>query len=169
MCNIFFFFFSSRRRHTRWNCDWIRRVLFRSDPGGEDRAAQSARARVHHETGRREMVGEGVIDDVPAPEPRREERAAEAREIVSAPFQLVDRSGRGEDVDRLARSDRRKAAERRSLLLELPKLGLAQDGQSRESGTATDLPARNLLQQLRQRRRPLPSSFDLAGQLREKL
>src|SRR5689334_24334075 len=25
-----FFFFSSRRRHTRWNCDWFRRVLFRS-------------------------------------------------------------------------------------------------------------------------------------------
>src|SRR5689334_23480001 len=28
---VFFFFFSSRRRHTRWNCDWIRRVLFRSN------------------------------------------------------------------------------------------------------------------------------------------
>src|SRR5689334_24502288 len=27
-----FFFFSSRRRHTRWNCDWFRRVLFRSIP-----------------------------------------------------------------------------------------------------------------------------------------
>src|SRR5438270_12289867 len=24
------FFFSSRRRHTRFDCDWIRRVLFRS-------------------------------------------------------------------------------------------------------------------------------------------
>src|SRR5256884_6860879 len=26
----YFFFFSSRRRHTRFDCDWIRRVLFRS-------------------------------------------------------------------------------------------------------------------------------------------
>src|SRR2546430_12644195 len=25
-----FFFFSSRRRHTRFDCDWFRRVLFRS-------------------------------------------------------------------------------------------------------------------------------------------
>src|SRR5689334_23523406 len=27
---VIIFFFSSRRRHTRWNCDWSRRVLFRS-------------------------------------------------------------------------------------------------------------------------------------------
>src|SRR5256886_16662754 len=29
MCNVFFFF-SSRRRHTRFDCDWSSRVLFRS-------------------------------------------------------------------------------------------------------------------------------------------
>src|SRR3972149_2322241 len=28
---FFFFFFSSRRRHTRFDCDWFRRVLFRSN------------------------------------------------------------------------------------------------------------------------------------------
>src|SRR5260370_23414481 len=27
---VVFFFFSSRRRHTRFKCDWFRRVLFRS-------------------------------------------------------------------------------------------------------------------------------------------
>src|SRR5688572_31123657 len=26
----YYFFFSSRRRHTRFDCDWSRRVLFRS-------------------------------------------------------------------------------------------------------------------------------------------
>src|SRR5882762_1341742 len=28
---LYFFFFSSRRRHTRFKCDWSRRVLFRSE------------------------------------------------------------------------------------------------------------------------------------------
>src|SRR5689334_23779544 len=27
---VILYFCSSRRRHTRWNCDWSRRVLFRS-------------------------------------------------------------------------------------------------------------------------------------------
>src|SRR2546430_12729772 len=30
---FFFFFYASRRRHTIFDCDWFRRVLFRSYPG----------------------------------------------------------------------------------------------------------------------------------------
>src|SRR3989338_5428523 len=40
--DIHVIFFSSRRRHTRWNCDWSRRVLFRSIPSGRDSRTPSA-------------------------------------------------------------------------------------------------------------------------------
>src|SRR5689334_23554784 len=84
---VILFFFSSRRRHTRWNCDWSRRVLFRSDEASPEPSQLTNRSRTlscfpdlwadraHHDeaAGTRTVlraVWRGVSDSRVCPHPR---------------------------------------------------------------------------------------------------
>ena len=100
-----------------------------ADSGREHRAAQRLGAGFEHVAGRREVIGEGVVHQLAAPETGGVHGAGEAPVIGRAGLRLVDRPRRLEYSRQLAERHRGQAAERRPLLLPLGQLALAQHGQ----------------------------------------
>ena len=142
--------------------------------GGEHGAADRVGTAFHHRAGRREVVAEGVVDEVAGAKAGREQGAAHAPVVGARAVGLVDRPGRREDTRRPPRrvatsapADCGKAAEhvaasRRSLALE--QLVLAQNGKPGERGSAVDSARIDVAQTFREGRRVRLRVRDLRGE-----
>jgi hypothetical protein len=136
------------------------------DAGGDHRAAQRMGRRLEHGAGRREMVAEGVVDDVPGPEPGGEQGAGEPPPVAAMALRVGDRPGRQEQPRELAHWRGGKPAERRRRGLQRRQPRLAQHRQPGERRARGQLGRVDLAEQPGPARRRLLGPRHLARQRR---
>ena len=109
--------------------DRLHLLLGLAGAAGDDGAAERVRAGLHHRAGRRQMVGEAIVQHVAGAEAGGEQRARHAPVIGATPLGVIDRAGRHEEARELARRPRGEAAEGRRLFLQRDELALARHRQ----------------------------------------
>ena len=112
--------------------DGVELQLGVADAARHDGAAQRPQRRFHHDAGRRQVIGEGVVDDVAGPEAAGMHGARAAEIVGLVGVDLEDRAGRHEDMAHLAHRHGDQPAHRRLLLLHLAQHRLAQHRQPGE-------------------------------------
>ena len=113
-------------------CDHLHLELGLTDSSGKHRASNRPRAAFEHRTGRREVIGEGIVDEIALAHPGREERARHAKRVGAARRRLEDRT-RGREHVRVV-SDRAgcQTSERWRFGLHRHQLRLPDNGQRRQ-------------------------------------
>ena len=90
--------------------------------GGNHGAAKGMGTAVHHGAGGRQVVGETVVDQVPAAEAGGKQGTGEAPVAHASEARLIDRPRRGENVGQVMPAKGGIATERRSRLLQFQQL-----------------------------------------------